>query len=166
MSHRTEYPTGKELCDALKGKWLPAQRRGKADCPAHADENPSLDIEEKDGRTLVICRAGCTQNAVLELAESEGPLAGAARQRRQRQGRRQPRPSSRSTAISCETGDEHFQVVRFAPKDFRPAALRWQGRLDMETAADAAVPALSAPRAPRGHRALPPGVRPRGREGC
>jgi len=38
-------------------------------CPAHDDHDPSLDISEgTDGRVLMICRAGCSQEAVLIAA--------------------------------------------------------------------------------------------------
>jgi hypothetical protein len=40
-------------------------RGWRAPCPAHADQHPSLDIEDRDGRVLFICRAGCTQAEVL-----------------------------------------------------------------------------------------------------
>jgi hypothetical protein len=40
-------------------------RGWRAPCPAHADQHPSLDIEDRDGRVLFICRAGCEQAEVL-----------------------------------------------------------------------------------------------------
>jgi hypothetical protein len=41
------------------GRWM-------ARCPAHPDRNPSLSIAEgHDGRTLVLCRAGCATKAVV-----------------------------------------------------------------------------------------------------
>ena len=118
MLNGTDYPTGKELCDALNGKWVPAQRRGRAKCPAHADHSPSLDIEEKGGRTLVICRAGCTQDAVLESLRAKGHWPA-------RRANGNGKAGGTKTIVATysyqlESGDEHFQVVRFAPKDFRP----------------------------------------------
>ena len=49
---------------------LDARRTGRgrwqARCPAHRDDNPSLSIAEgRDGRILVLCRAGCTTEAVV-----------------------------------------------------------------------------------------------------
>lgn len=41
-------------------------------CPAHADHNPTLSITEKDGKLLVICRAGCTQEAVISAIKARG----------------------------------------------------------------------------------------------
>jgi putative DNA primase/helicase len=34
-------------------------------CPAHDDNNPSLSITERDGKPLVRCHAGCSQEAVI-----------------------------------------------------------------------------------------------------
>lgn len=36
----------------------------KALCPCHDDHNPSLSITEKNGKPVVICRAGCEQSQV------------------------------------------------------------------------------------------------------
>jgi AAA domain-containing protein len=35
-------------------------------CPAHNDHEPSLSIREQGGKLLLICRAGCRQDAVIE----------------------------------------------------------------------------------------------------
>ena len=40
--------------------------KGKVHCPAHDDGNPSLSVTEKDGKILVKCHAGCSQDAVIE----------------------------------------------------------------------------------------------------
>ena len=49
--------------------------RGKgwsALCPAHDDSDPSLDIDvAPDGRLLLVCRAGCTNDAVMQSAGIE-----------------------------------------------------------------------------------------------
>jgi hypothetical protein len=47
---------------------LGGRRYGRGWCapsPAHADKHPSLDIEDRDGQVLFICRAGCAQAEVL-----------------------------------------------------------------------------------------------------
>jgi hypothetical protein len=44
----------------------------RARCPAHEDKSPSLDITEKNGLTLFICRAGCTQDSVLDALKVRG----------------------------------------------------------------------------------------------
>jgi hypothetical protein len=45
----------------------------KARCPAHDDDDPSLDIDEgAGGKPLLNCRAGCSQNAVIAALERKG----------------------------------------------------------------------------------------------
>lgn len=42
----------------------------KVCCPAHDDTNPSLEITEKNGKVVFICRAGCSQeNVIIALRE-------------------------------------------------------------------------------------------------
>lgn len=42
-------------------------KRWIASCPAHEDKSPSLNVKEADdGTLLVICRAGCDNNAIRE----------------------------------------------------------------------------------------------------
>jgi putative DNA primase/helicase len=45
---------------------------GMCRCPAHDDRKPSLHVEEKGGRTVFYCRAGCTQAAVMEELRYRG----------------------------------------------------------------------------------------------
>ena len=58
--------TAREITEALSG------RSGMARCPAHDDHNPSLSITERDGKVLVHCFAGCTQEAVWEARTDKG----------------------------------------------------------------------------------------------
>ena len=54
-----------ELTKALRGKWHGSY--GTAGCPAHPDKTPSLSISiGRDGRTLVRCHTGCTQEQVID----------------------------------------------------------------------------------------------------
>jgi len=41
-------------------------------CPAHDDNNPSLSIAEGDGKALVHCHAGCSQDAVVDALKAAG----------------------------------------------------------------------------------------------
>lgn len=60
----TEVVTAAELAEALDGR--PSGRGWMARCPAHDDRTPSLSIREADdGRVLVRCHAGCTQEDVI-----------------------------------------------------------------------------------------------------
>ena len=65
-----------ELAAALGGR---RNGRGwRACCPAHNDHDPSLDIAQGDGgKVLVVCRAGCPQEAVLEALRGRGLWAEA-----------------------------------------------------------------------------------------
>ncbi len=65
-----------ELAAALGGR---RNGRGwRARCPAHNDHTPSLDIDQADGgKLLVKCRAGCSQEAVLEALRGRGLWAEA-----------------------------------------------------------------------------------------
>ena len=123
MSVRHEYPTAKELTEALDGnadghgKWDSLKRTGKACCPAHTDESPSLDIKESGGKVLFVCRAGCSNEAVLAALRRRGLW---------------PDPKPKATAYSTqhsrivatydyldENGVLRFQAVRYEPKTFK-----------------------------------------------
>ena len=41
-------------------------------CPAHDDHTPSLTLRERNGKILVRCHAGCTQDEVLAALRSRG----------------------------------------------------------------------------------------------
>ncbi|MDA1095317.1 MAG: AAA family ATPase [Acidobacteria bacterium] len=96
-----------------------AKRSGagwQARCPEHADRTPSLTISEgDDGRTLVHCHAGCPVEDILaavglalqDLFVDTGPTS----------------TTSRAIAETYPYTDEQgallYEVVRYAPKDFR-----------------------------------------------
>jgi len=64
-------PTAREIASALKGRQSGAG--WSARCPAHDDRNPSLSIDEgDDGRPLVRCHTGCSQEAVIDALRSRG----------------------------------------------------------------------------------------------
>jgi 5S rRNA maturation endonuclease (ribonuclease M5) len=101
---------------------LAAKRVGSswmARCPAHNDHNPSLSLREVDGKILVHCHAGCTQNAVLRGLKSVGAW-------------NTEKISSRKSIVmfthrieriydyTDERGRVLYQTVRLhSPKDFR-----------------------------------------------
>jgi hypothetical protein len=62
----------RDIVLALGGKWDSTRRCGRCRCPAHEDHSPSLDVIEKDGKTLIICRAGCPQETVLAALTEQG----------------------------------------------------------------------------------------------
>ncbi|MFM9850021.1 MAG: AAA family ATPase [Hyphomicrobiaceae bacterium] len=110
-------PSAKEIAKALGGR-----RHGvgyRCPCPAHDDKSPSLDIKEKNGKVLFRCRANCTQNAVLTalmergLWPSKNGLANG-------HSNAQPERVILATYDYVDEGGQLvFQVVRYAPKEFR-----------------------------------------------
>lgn len=55
------------VLEALPGAKAQSSGRWRARCPAHEDAHPSLDWRlGTDGRVLLICRAGCVTEAVME----------------------------------------------------------------------------------------------------
>jgi len=60
-----------EIARALGGR-----RSGKGwlcKCPAHKDKHPSLSVDEgRDGKVLVVCRAGCSQADVIDALRDRG----------------------------------------------------------------------------------------------
>ena len=64
--------TALELADALEGKREGHEYRAR--CPLHGGR--SLFITEKDGRFLIVCRAGCSQNEVIKALRSMGLWGG------------------------------------------------------------------------------------------
>jgi len=73
MSNNANTPSpvsAENLAQALGGKksgqgWM-------ARCPAHDDHDPSLSINEKDGKPLVYCHAGCSQKEVIDALRQCG----------------------------------------------------------------------------------------------
>ena len=66
--------TADALAKALHGRkcgsgWI-------ARCLAHDDRHPSLSITERDGKLLVHCHAGCSQEAVWESLRRMGLVGG------------------------------------------------------------------------------------------
>jgi hypothetical protein len=46
--------------------------KGLVHCPAHEDKTPSLSVSESNGKILVKCHAGCSQEAVIEALRRRG----------------------------------------------------------------------------------------------
>src|SRR5262245_7614598 len=110
MSHETLH--------AFLAKHCPSARKSGSQwidhCPAHEDRRSSLTIGDgKDGRILLHCHAGCATEAILAaLGLDERALF--------------PDPTPAPTRAIVATYDYTdaaghllYQVVRFAPKDFR-----------------------------------------------
>jgi 5S rRNA maturation endonuclease (ribonuclease M5) len=88
--------------EAILAKLERTERSGagyKVLCPAHADKNPSLSITEENGKVLLFCHAGCTQESVWKAIG--GPVEVARYQ------------------YTDENNKVLYESVRFEPKDFR-----------------------------------------------
>jgi 5S rRNA maturation endonuclease (ribonuclease M5) len=97
-------------------------------CPAHDDRTPSLHVTPKEDRFVVWCH-GCEQEAEVVAAVDGLTLSDFFYERRN---------GNREIAAEYDYTDERgellFQVVRFAPKDFRQrrpdGAGDWTWKLD------------------------------------
>lgn len=49
-----------------------ARSRRRTHCPAHRDRQPSLDVDERGGKVVFICRSGCRQHEVLQGLRQRG----------------------------------------------------------------------------------------------
>lgn len=61
-------PTAASIIEALGGN----PHSGMCRCPAHDDNTPSLHVSEKNGRLLVKCHTGCSQEAVIGALRGMG----------------------------------------------------------------------------------------------
>lgn len=61
---------------------------GLKHCPGHEDKNPSLQVSQNNGKILVKCHAGCSQDRVIEGLKARGlwPSRNGDRSETQRQG--------------------------------------------------------------------------------
>ncbi len=85
------------------GQWI-------AHCPAHDDKKSSLSITEKDGKVLLHCHAGCSQEAVISALKARGLW------------RSNVEGKSRIVATYDYVDEQEnllYQVVRFTPKSFK-----------------------------------------------
>jgi putative DNA primase/helicase len=112
---RGEYPTARELTEKIGGKWNERMHRGNGRCPAHDDSDPSLDITERNGKTLLICRAGCSQEAVIAEFRRRG-LWPEQRANGKTNGHAGPGHVVATYDYTDAEGVMRFQAVRFGPK--------------------------------------------------
>lgn len=108
-------PDARAIVDALRAR--KAGNGWSARCPAHDDSNPSLSLTFRDGKLLVHCHAGCTQDNVLTALRARGLWSSSSR----------PGDHPPEWGVIVETyeyvdeqGRSLYQVCRFVPKTFRP----------------------------------------------
>jgi putative DNA primase/helicase len=116
--HRTQHRAGQGRAamnvEAILGRLQGVKRNGNgwmALCPAHADNNPSLSINEGKGKILLKCFAGCTMEAIcgaagIEISELFSDNGSA------------PRIVAEYPYVD-ETGAFLYQVLRYEPKQFK-----------------------------------------------
>jgi hypothetical protein len=90
---------------------------GNVHCPAHEDVNPSLSINEVDGKILVRCFGNCTQDRVIE-ALKERNLWPSGNGNGYQAATQKPH-IAKSYDYPDPTGKLAFQVCRLDPKNFR-----------------------------------------------
>jgi len=113
MINGTDHLTAKELAEKLDGR-----REGsywKAHCPGHEDARSSLSISETARKVLLHCHAGCTQDAVIDALRDRGLWP----ERHANGGAGGSRTIAAIYDYVDQAGDLQFQVMRYAPKDFR-----------------------------------------------
>lgn len=107
-SGRQFRPVNPAELAATLGKARRVGREWQCLCPAHNDHDPSLSIIEKGGKLLFTCRAGCSNEAVIEQLKSRGLWE-------------KPEQHNRIVATypyQDESGKLLFEVVRYEPKKF------------------------------------------------
>lgn len=114
---RSALACGRQSCDCSKAGV-------KTHCPGpshrNGDRNPSLGVEDKDGKTLVSCYAGCQQADVIVVLQERDLWP------RKKEERAHARTNGAAPLQIVATYDYpdadgrlNFQVVRLEPKDFR-----------------------------------------------
>lgn len=82
-------------------------------CPSHDDQKSSLSIAFKNGKMLVRCHAGCSQDEVISGLRDRGLWED-----------QKPREFKEPKVVDVykytdESGNALFETIRFEPKDFR-----------------------------------------------
>jgi hypothetical protein len=134
LTSNVSEPSAEELAASLGG--LRNGRGWKCRCPAHNDRNPSLDIDDKNGRTVFVCRAGCDQQSVMDALRRDGhwpdrPAPNTLHMSRSNEMTRpkivipaeerfaQPKGKPIATYDYCDIdGTLLYQVERYEPKRF------------------------------------------------
>ena len=78
-------------------------------CPAHDDRNPSLSVSDKNGKILVHCWAGCTQEEVISALRGMGLWHSASRHQLERRKRSKLVEDIRS----------HYQIFLFGASQIK-----------------------------------------------
>ena len=93
------YPSAADIIRGLGGN----PNTGRCPCPAHEDENPSLDVKEGHTGVVVICRAGCSQDEVIDALKAHGLWP---------RGNTMPKRITRARRVNKEDEDDEFERLR------------------------------------------------------
>ncbi len=113
--------TARQLAERL-GDWRKVGARYLVHCPAHDDQHPSLELGDGDKGVVMICRAGCAQDRVVDLICER---AGIARNdlfytsAGETKGRHDHLKIIKTYDYVDTQGTLLFQAVRYDPKAFR-----------------------------------------------
>ena len=80
-------------------------------CPAHDDSGPSLSVSDKDGKCLVHCHGGCSQEAVIGELKERGLWFEPRKPRGHTKAGSAPPPPTPSRVIRYQIKDEAGHVV-------------------------------------------------------
>lgn len=111
-------PELQAVLDRLQSVGKTGPDQFEALCPAHDDQKPSLSVGlGRNGKPILRCHAGCEVPDILKAAGlTWSDICG-------HNGRRPPRSVKRTVAATYRyrnaQGELLFEVVRYAPKDFR-----------------------------------------------
>ena len=87
MKQQRNYTTLSAIANGLdKVRWQNDYQL-TACCPAHDDRNPSLSVSEINGKILVKCFAGCSQDSVIGTLRGMGLWHSASRHQLERRKR-------------------------------------------------------------------------------
>jgi putative DNA primase/helicase len=119
-----QRPSAKDIAHALDG--IKSGDGWKARCPAHNDANPSLSVSEgANGKVLFNCKAGCTQEAVIDELRRLNLWGNRGNGSQPRA--RKPNSADRNALgeriasfdYKARDGKHLYYVDKYEPKDFR-----------------------------------------------
>ena len=90
--------TAREIVKALEGRW--SGNSGIACCPSHDDHDPSLSVSEgQDGKLLVRCHGGCSQESVISALKARDLWPQASRSTTRRATKAKPKPAPNNAPV-------------------------------------------------------------------
>lgn len=119
----TELSAESNLCSIIET--LHARKSGSgwaARCPAHEDRNPSLSITFRDGKILLHCHAGCSQDDVIAALRDRGLW---------REGEQTARVITATYAYTDEAGETALPDRAPGTESLSTATPRWHRRVDL-----------------------------------